>query len=57
MLEEHELQEVKDAVAGELVNMKDVIALDLKKQFDDETAERHVQWEKSLSSIKGNTKN
>ncbi len=52
MLEEHELQEVKDAVAGELVNMKDVIALDLKKQFDDETAERHVQWEKSLSSIK-----
>lgn len=52
MLEEHELQEVKDAVAGELVNLKDVIALDLKKQFDDETAERHKAWEKSLSEIK-----
>ena len=52
MLEEHELQEVKDAVSGELGNMKDVIALDLKKQFDAETAERHEQWEKSLSEIK-----
>lgn len=52
MLEEHELQEVKDAVSGELGNMKDVIALDLKKQFDDETAERHKAWEKSLSTIK-----
>ena len=52
MLEEHELQEVKDAVSGELGNMKDVIALDLKKQFDDETAERHKTWEKSLSEIK-----
>jgi len=52
MLEEHELQEVKDAVSGELGNMKDVIALDLKKQFDDETAERHKVWESSLSEIK-----
>lgn len=52
MLEEHELQEVKDAVGAELVNLKDVIALDLKKQFDDETAERHIKWEESLSSIK-----
>lgn len=52
MLEEHELQEVKDAVSGELLNLKDTIALDLKKQFDDETAERHKEWEKSLSDIK-----
>lgn len=52
MLEEHELQEVKDAVAGELGNMKDTIALDLKKQFDDETAERHKTLETSLSQIK-----
>jgi len=52
MLEEHELQEVKDAVAGELGNLKDNIALDLKKQFSDEDAERHKVWEKSLSEIK-----
>ncbi len=51
-MDENELQEVKDAVAGELGNMKETIALDLKKQFDDETAERHKEWEKSLSGIK-----
>lgn len=52
MLEEHEIQEVKDAVSGELGNMADTIAIDLKKQFDDETAERHKVWESSLSEIK-----
>jgi hypothetical protein len=51
-MDENELQEVKDAVAGELGNMKDTIAIDLKKQFDAETAERHEKWEKSLSDIK-----
>jgi len=51
-MDENELQEVKDAVAGELGDMKETIAIDLKKQFDAETAERHEQWEKSLSDIK-----
>ena len=51
-MDENELQEVKDAVAGELGDMKETIAIDLKKQFDDETAERHKVWEKSLSDIK-----
>jgi len=51
-MDENELQEVRDAVSGELGNMKETIALDLKKQFDDETAERHKVWEKSLSDIK-----
>ena len=32
--------------------MKDTIAIDLKKQFSDEDAERHKVWEKSLSDIK-----
>ncbi len=51
-MDENELQEVRDAVSGELGNMKDTIAIDLKKQFSDEDAERHKEWEKSLSDIK-----
>jgi len=51
-MDENELQEVRDAVSGELGNMKETIAIDLKKQFSDETAERHKVWEKSLSEIK-----
>jgi len=51
-MEDHEIQEVKDAVVGELGNMKDQIAIDLKKQFDDESAERHKTFETSLSEIK-----
>lgn len=51
-MEEHEIQEVQDAVKGQLEDFKGAIAKDLRKMFDDELATKFEAWQTAIKEIK-----